>query len=90
MKEPSQYEKFHWAIVNAVGRLFAYGLVFVCSIFISFVAATMIGKPISAGFEAWNLVLFVPLLVLGVLMIKAKPYYPAEYKEWYESKRKNA
>jgi uncharacterized membrane protein YfhO len=86
MKEPSQYEKFHWAVVNVGARLFAYGLVFVCALFILLVAATMLGKPLGAEFPAWNLLLFVPLLIVGVLMIKAKPYYPVEYKEWYESK----
>jgi low temperature requirement protein LtrA len=86
MKEPSQYEKFHWAVVNAGARLFAYGLVFVCALFILLVVATMFGKPLGAEFPTWNLLLFVPLLIVGALMIKAKPYYPAEYKEWYESK----
>jgi hypothetical protein len=86
MKEPSQYEKFHWAVVNAGARFFAFGLVFVCTLFILLVVATMAGKPLGAEFPAWNLLLFVPLLIVGVLMIKAKPYYPSEYKEWYESK----
>jgi hypothetical protein len=58
----------------------------VCAIFILLVVATIFGKPLGAEFPAWNLLLFVPLFIVGVLMIKAKPYYPAEYKEWYESK----
>jgi hypothetical protein len=86
MKEPSQYEKFHWAVVNAGARFFAYGLVFVCSLFILLVFAEMYGWQLGAEYPAWLLLLFVPLLVVGVLMTKAKPYYPAEYKEWYESK----
>ena len=86
MKEPSQYEKIHWAIVNAGARLFAYGLVFVCSLFILFVFAAMSGWQLGAEYPAWILMLLIPLLIIGVLMIKAKPYYPEEYKEWYESK----
>lgn len=86
MKEPSQYEKFHWTIVNAGAKVFAYGLVLACTIFILLVVATMTGKPLGAELPALSLLLFVPLLIVGVLMIKAKPYYPAEYKEWYENK----
>ena len=87
MIEPSLYEKFHWATFNFFAKVFAYGLVFVCFIFFLLVAANVLGKPIGAQYSPWLLVLFAPLLVAGVLMIRAKPYYPEKYKEWYESRR---
>ncbi len=88
MVKPSRYEKFHWAVFNMGAKIFASGLVVVCFVFILLVAANVYGKPIGDGFPPWILVLFVPLLVVGVLMVRAKPYYPEKYKEWYESKRK--
>ena len=88
MNEPSSYEKIHWRVFNIGAKIFAYGLVFVCLIFILLVTATIIGKPIGAEYPAWSLVLFLALLVVGVLMIKAKPYYPEEYKSRYEKRSK--
>jgi FtsH-binding integral membrane protein len=87
MIEPSLYEKLHWALFNFLARVFAYGLVLVCCIFLLLVAANVAGKPIGAQSPPWLVVLFVPLLVVGVLMTRAKPYYPEKFKEWYERGR---
>ena len=88
MNEPSIYEKIHWHVFNIGVKVFAYGLVLVCIIFILLVSAAIFWKPFGAEYPAWSLVLFMPLLVIGVLMIKAKPYYPEEYKSWYEKNDK--
>ncbi len=87
MKEPSPYERVHWAAVNAVGRIFAYGLVFVSALFSLGVLATLVGIPFLGELPAFLLVVLVPLGVLGMLMIKAKPSYPEKYREWYERER---
>ena len=87
MIEPSLYEKLHWAALNFLSKVFAYGLVFVCFTFFLPVTANVAGKPTGAQFLPWLLVLVAPLLVAGALMIRAKPHYPEKYKEWYESRR---
>ncbi len=86
MIEPSLHEKLHWAAFNLLAKVFAYGVVFVSFIFLLLVAANVAGKPIGAQYPPWLLVLFVPLLVVGALMTRAKPYYPEKFKEWYESR----
>ena len=88
MNEPSTYEKIFWRIFNFGAKLFAYGLVFVSLIFLLMVVATLIGKPIGAEYEIWNLVLLIPLLIVAILMIKANPYYPAKYRDWYEGRNR--
>ena len=82
--EPSLYERIHWRIFNLLAKVFAYGLVIVSLIFIVRFSASMFGN--SSDISALGLVLFVPGLILGILMAKAKPYYPDKYKMWYERK----
>jgi hypothetical protein len=48
----------------------------------------ILSKAVGAEYPPWLLVFFIPMLVLCVLMTKAKPFYPAKYKEWYEIKIK--
>jgi len=84
MKEPTPYEKVHWAVFNILAKVFAYGLVLICIIFIVLVISDIDTGSSSTDYPAWLLVLFLPLLLLGIFMTKAKPYYPVKYKDWYE------
>jgi hypothetical protein len=88
MKEPSLYQKIHWKVFNFGARAFGYGLVFVCTIFTFLTIASYAGMRIGGEYPIWLLVLFIPLLVLGVLLTRAKPYYSEEYREWFEYRSK--
>jgi len=88
MKEPTLYEKIHWAAFNILAKVFAYGLVLICIIFMVLIVSNMITGSSSTDYPTWLLVLFLPLLLIGILMTKAKPYYPIKYKDWYERNSK--
>jgi hypothetical protein len=88
MKEPPLWEKIHWKVFNFSARVFGYGLVFVCAVFIFLCVASYTGIRPGDEYPMWLLVLFIPLIVLGVLVTRAKPYYPKEYREWFEKKSK--
>ena len=90
MNEPSTYEKIHWGIFNFAIKIFAYALVFVSLIFILLVVATLVGKPIGTEYKAWILLLLIPSLIVAVLMIKASPYYPAKYRDWFEGRNRQS
>jgi len=72
----TSYEKVHWAVFNFCAKVFAYGLVLVCTIFIVLIISNIFTNSSNPNFPEWLLVLFFPLLLVGVLMIKAKPYDP--------------
>jgi len=88
MKEPSLYEKINLKVINVLSRIFAYSLVFGCILGILQTIASYTGLRSPDEYPIWLLILFIPLLVLGVLATRAKPYYPEKYREWYEQKSK--
>jgi len=86
MNKPSTYERCHWRIFNFGAKVVGAGFAVVGGLFCLLVVAEHLGFSDTGEYPLGLLVLFVPLSVLGVLMVKAKPYYPAKYKDWYEHK----
>lgn len=86
MKEPNWYLKIHWRLFNILAKLFGYGLSFASLLFIVLVTLSIFGVSIGgAHYPGYLLVLFIVLLVMGILMTKAEPFYPKKYKEWFET-----
>jgi len=83
MKEPSAYEKVHWKLFNAFARLFGSLLILSCGAFAVLTVKSL--KVPGNSYPSWLLLLFLPLIAIGVMMIKVKPYYPNEYREWFEA-----
>lgn len=80
MKEPSAYEKVHWKLFKAFARLFGSLLILSC---VAFAILTVLKVP-GNSYPPWLILVLLPLIALGVMMIKVKPYYPNEYREWFE------
>jgi hypothetical protein len=72
----SRYERLHWAAFNFLARLFAYGMAVVSSLFIVLIVLALF-RVTPWDYPVGLLLLFIPLLVLSVLMIRAKPYNPS-------------
>ena len=70
MNKPTLYEKIHWNIFNVGAKLFAIMLVIICGAFIVLTISGIIGKPIGEQYGAGSLLLFVPLFIIGILMLK--------------------
>ncbi len=86
-------DKFYWKFfVNICLKIcFGYFLTFASLIYFIQAIAYISGVKISGGeFRLYLLPLFVILFVLGILVIRAKPYYPKKYREWLESKKKSS
>jgi len=91
MREPSAYEKFHWKSFNVIAKIFGFCLSLASLTFIIPAIASIFGAKISEReYPIYLLPLFVILLVLGILVIRAKPYYPKKYREWFERKKKSS
>jgi hypothetical protein len=86
MKEPSVYEKVHWKLFNAFARLFGSLLVLACVAFAILTVKSL--KVPGNSYPPWLLLVFLPLIALGVMLIKVKPYYPNEYEEWFEANKR--
>ena len=84
MSEPLTYEKSHWKVFNIVAKVFGAGITIISIIFIILIARSAMGLSNQADYPGWLLVLFIPMIPLGVLIVKAKNYFPKEYKEYYE------
>ena len=84
MDEPSAREKIYWKVFNTGARVFGFGLTIISIIFTVLVTGSILGLPEFEDYPGWLLILFVPLVPLGVLVVKAKIYYPEQYKEYYE------
>ena len=84
MDEPSTYEKLHWKVFNIGAKVFGVGLVIISIIFTTLITGSILGLSNQAVYPAWLLILFIPLIPLGVLIVRAKSYYPKQYKEYYE------
>lgn len=87
MKEPSLYERIHWFIFNAGAKTIGTGMVIMGALSSLRIIAELFGLAERSDLSVGYLLLFAPISVLGVLMLKAKPYYPEKYKEWYASKK---
>jgi hypothetical protein len=93
MKEPGLYDKFFWKfLVNIVGKIcFGYFLIFALLIYFIKALAHFFGAEFNGEeFPLYNFPLFIILFVLGILVIRAKPYYPKKYREWLEWKKKSS
>ncbi len=88
MREPSSYKKVQWRFINLHAKIFGYGLTFCSLVFIIKAIGYIFGAKIDGEeFRLYLLPLFVILFVLGILVIRAKPYYPKKYREWFERKK---
>ncbi|HKU13610.1 MAG TPA: hypothetical protein VJQ52_04390 [Steroidobacteraceae bacterium] len=76
MNRFSRYERFHWAAFNFLSRVFAYGMAFTSTVFIVLIVLAFF-RVTRWDYPVGLLLLFVPLLVLSLLMIRAKPYNPS-------------
>jgi 4-hydroxybenzoate polyprenyltransferase len=91
MREPSSYQKVQWGLIKHHSKMFGYGLTIGSLVFIIQAIAYMFGAKINGGgFPLYLLPLFVILFVLGVLVIRAKPYDPKKYRQWFERKKKSS
>jgi hypothetical protein len=88
VKEPSLYQKIHWRLFNFGAHAFGYALVFVSTIFTLLPIVSYAGMKTGGEYPIWLLVLFIPLIAMGLLVARAKPYYPREYREWFEDRSK--
>jgi hypothetical protein len=88
MTEPSLYEKIHWKIFNMAARFVGCCMVIVCSIFVILIIGSFWGIKFAEAYPKSLLIPFLLLIPLGFLIIKAKPYYPEKYREWFETKEK--
>jgi len=89
--KPSKYEIFHWRAVNFVGRLFGYGLVIASIVFASEkILNTEFGAVIDDGKLdfIFHFMVYIALFILGIIFIRVNPYYPEQYREWFESNMK--
>jgi len=84
MDEPTTYEKLHWKLFNIGAKAFGIGLVIISFVFIVLITRSIMGLSGEGDYPAWLLVLFIPLVPLGVLIVRAKNYYPKQFKEYYE------
>ncbi len=90
MREPSTYEKFHWKLFNASAKMFGFCLSLVSLIAIALTIASISGAIIGEGkYPVYLLPLLMILLILGILLLRAKPYYPKKYREWFEKRKEN-
>ena len=83
MDEPSRYEKRNLKFFTASARIVGYGFVFVSALAIVVTISFH-----DAEYPLWSLIVFIPVLVLGFMMTRVKPYYPAKYREWYEQEQR--
>ena len=84
MDEPSTYEKLHLATFNIGAKVLGICLAFMSVVFIVLIIRPYLGLTNQTDYPVWLLVLFIPLVPLGVQMARAKKYYPKQYKEYYE------
>jgi uncharacterized membrane protein len=87
MLKPNLYERVHWAVFNGIGRIFGISCCVISFIFCALILSGIFGSEFGKDYPAGLLVLFVPLVIIGFLMVKAKAFYPKKYKEWYEQGR---
>jgi hypothetical protein len=82
MKEPSANEKVQWKLFNGFARLFGSLLILSCvaSAILSIKCLIVAGN----SCPYWLPFLFLPLIAVGVMMVRVKPFYPKEYREWFE------
>lgn len=74
--------------INIGGKILGYCLSLSSLIFIIRAIVSIFGEKIDGEeYPTYLLPLFVILLVLGILVIRAKPYYPKKYREWFERKK---
>jgi hypothetical protein len=84
MDEPSTYVKSYLAVFNIGVKAFGASLAIMSVIFIVLIIKPYLGQTNQTGYPVWLLVLFIPLVPLGVLIVRAKKYYPKQYKDYYE------
>jgi hypothetical protein len=88
MKEPSAYEKAHWRLFNSFAR-FVGALMALASGFLVYkIITSLLVEGTSSPYPPEILIFMVPVTVVCIMIIKVKPYYPAEYREWFETNKK--
>ena len=74
----------YWKLFNILVPAFGVSLIVVSTFFIVLISAPILGIHIKVNYEPGLLVIFIPLIVLGVFIIKTKKYYPKQYREFDE------
>ncbi len=90
MERPSLYERFHWALFNILAKLFGAAACFVSIVFIVLVISGALGMREGNEYPVGTLLFFVPLAVVGFLMVRVKPFIPVKYQEWYASRNEKS
>ena len=90
MERPSLYERFHWALFNMLAKLFGFGACFVSIVFIVLVGAGALGIREGNEYPVVLLALFIPLAVVGFLIVRVQPFIPAKYQEWYAKRNEKS
>ena len=92
MIEPTPYERFHWWLVNRWGRLTGWaftagGIVGALSCAPFLIPSDTASRPadFTPGDAGATILVCFGVTILGLLILKAKPYYPAHLREWFES-----
>lgn len=86
MNKPSSYERFHWAIFNFLGKyVMGWGFIFVTIVFIASLLLDQEGKWHPKDERMLDYAFFLTFGILGILLVKVKPYYPKQYSEYYKS-----
>jgi uncharacterized membrane protein len=91
MSEPSRYEKNHWKVFNFLAKFVGWGFLVVGSVigtyflFSVFVVGNTVdvnGVP-SSDIVNRSVVVILPyvMVLLGFLMVRAKPHYPKSFEK---------
>lgn len=85
---PSWYERFHWVLFNILAKLFGGAAFIVSMVFIIPVITGALGFREGDEYPVVVLIIFIPLAVVGFLIIRVKPYVPQKYRERYEQRNR--
>ena len=81
MEIPSSYKKTHWLLFNFLSRIvLGYGFILVSCILL---VLTLLGQTVDRSL--FYIVMLLVVAIIGILLIRSKPYYPKKYKEYYKS-----
>lgn len=88
MKEPSAYEKVHWKLFNSLVRFVGALMALATGYWVYDISKSLLTEGMSGPDPPETLIFMVPVTLVCIMMIKAKPYYPVEYREWFETHRR--
>ena len=91
MEKPNLYERFHWAVFNTGVKFFGFlcpvwAVIFIVTIVIDYFKG-------SVWYDFGELATIIAVLffilfgAVGVAIVRAKPYRPSKYTEYYQQQK---